>query len=84
MMCKAYLEKLPTMLKQDLDKNLCTCNEVLKRDIINAILSGATTVEAIKKQTYATVGIGCCTQQVEQLIKSLCPTADIRIDASDS
>lgn len=41
-------------------------------DIINAIVNGATTVGEIKKQTYATVGIGCCTQQVERLIECLC------------
>jgi bacterioferritin-associated ferredoxin len=66
------LEKLPSILREDLDKYLCTCNEVRKTDIINAIVNGATTVDEIKKQTYATMGIGCCTQQVEQLIDCLC------------
>ena len=66
------LDKVPPILKKNLDQNLCTCNEVLKMDIINAIVNGATTVEAIKKQTYATMGSGCCTQQVERLIKCLC------------
>jgi len=66
------LDKLPPVLKKNLDRNLCTCNEVLKMDIINAIVNGATTVEDIKKQTYATVGSGCCTQQVERLIECLC------------
>jgi NAD(P)H-nitrite reductase large subunit len=66
------LEKLPPVLKKNLDRNLCTCNEVLKMDIINAIVNGATTVGDIKKQTYATVGSGCCTQQVERLIECLC------------
>ena len=41
-------------------------------DIINAIINGATTVAEIKKQTYATMGMGCCTQEVERLIESLC------------
>jgi NAD(P)H-nitrite reductase large subunit len=41
-------------------------------DIINAIVNGAKTVEEIKKQTYATMGSGCCTQQVERLIECLC------------
>ena len=63
------LDKLPPILKKNLDQNLCTCNEVLKIDIINAIVNGATTVEEIKKQTYATMGSGCCTQQVERLIQ---------------
>lgn len=40
-------------------------------DIINAIANGATTVEEIKTQTYATMGSGCCTQQIERLIECL-------------
>jgi len=66
------LDKLPSILKQNLDKNLCTCNEVARIDIINAIVNGATTVEEVKKQTYATMGTGCCIQQVERLIECLC------------
>ena len=41
-------------------------------DIINAIVNGATTVAEIKKQTYAAMGSGCCTKQVERLIECLC------------
>lgn len=66
------LDKLPSILRQNLDKNLCTCNEVPKMDIINAIINGATTVEAVRKETYATLGTGCCIQQVERLIECLC------------
>jgi len=65
------LDKLPPILKKDLDKNLCVCNEVPKMDIINAIVKGAITVEEVKKQTYATMGSGCCIQQVERLIECL-------------
>ena len=65
------LDKLPPILKKNLDRNLCVCNEVLKMDIINAIVDGATTLEEVKKQTYATDGNGCCTQQVERLIECL-------------
>jgi len=65
------LDKLPRILKKDLDKNLCVCNEVPKMDIINAIVNGATTVEEVKKQTYATMGSACCKQQVERLIEYL-------------
>ncbi|QKQ28313.1 (2Fe-2S)-binding protein [Candidatus Reidiella endopervernicosa] len=42
-------------------------------DIINAITNGASSVEAVKSETYATMGSGCCTQQVERLIECLCP-----------
>ena len=69
---KNPLDKLPPILKKNLRRNLCTCNEVLKIDIINAIVDGATSVEEIKKQTYATMGSGCCKQQVERLIECLC------------
>ena len=41
------LDKLPPILKKDLDENLCTCNDVLKMDIINAIVNGAKTVEEV-------------------------------------
>ena len=66
------LDKLPPILKKNLRRNLCTCNDVLKIDIINAIVDGATTVEEIRKKTYATMGSGCCKQQVERLIECLC------------
>ena len=66
------LDKLPAILKKSLDKNLCVCNEVPKIDIINAIANGATTVAEVRKQTYATMGSGCCKQQVERLIECLC------------
>lgn len=66
------LDKLPSIYKKDLDRNLCTCNEIPTMDIINAIVNGATTVEEVKKLTYATDGIGCCRVQVEGLIKHLC------------
>ena len=66
------LDKLPPILKKNLDRNLCVCNEVLKIDIINAIINGATTVSEVKRQTYATMGSGCCAKQVERLIECLC------------
>lgn len=67
------LDKLPDILKKDLNRHLCTCNLVLKRDIIDAIVNGATTVAEVRKETYATMGSGCCKQQVERLIECLSP-----------
>ena len=66
------LDKIPSILKKNLDKNLCVCNEVPKMDIINTIVNGATTVEEVKKQTYASMGSGCCIKQIERLIECLC------------
>ena len=68
------LDKLPSALKKNLNKNLCVCNDVLKIDIINAIANGATSVEEVKKKTYATMGTGCCILQVEKLIVCLHPS----------
>lgn len=68
------LDKLPAGLKKDLDKNLCTCMDVPKMDIIKSILNGATTLEEVKKHTYASMGAGCCIQQIEKLIKQLTPS----------
>ena len=66
------LDRLPRILRKNPEQNLCACNEVPKIDIINAIIDGATTVEEIRKRTYATMGSGCCKQQVERLIECLC------------
>ncbi len=65
------LNKLPELLKMGLDKHLCTCNEVVKADVIHAIANGADTLEAVKKQTFAADGNGCCTRQVERLIECI-------------
>jgi len=62
---------LPPTLAEDLDRNLCVCNDVPTKDIIKAIENGARTVAEIRQQTYAGMGIGCCTQQLENLIESL-------------
>lgn len=65
------LNKLPPILQKNLDKDLCVCNNVLKRDIINAITNGAHTIEKIKAKTYATEGTECCKKQIERLIECL-------------
>lgn len=66
------VDKLPPELRKDLNRHLCTCNLVYKRDIINAIAQGACSVAEVRKETYATMGSGCCKQQVERLIACLC------------
>ena len=68
---KNLLEKLPDTLKQNTNKNLCACNEVVKMDAINTIANGTITVEEVRNRTYATGGNGCCTRQVEWLIECI-------------
>ncbi len=74
-MLDSALQKLPEILKRDLNCNLCVCNEVLRIDIIHAIEKGACTVEEVKTKTYATDGNGCCTKQVERLLECLVNTS---------
>lgn len=66
------LSRLPIILKENLERNLCVCNDVPKIEIIRSIVNGATTLDEIKKQTYATMGTGCCAQQIERLIECIC------------
>ncbi|AZR82652.1 MULTISPECIES: (2Fe-2S)-binding protein [Piscirickettsiaceae] len=70
-MKQSTLDKLPDILQKDLDENLCVCNGILKRDIIDAIEAGADTLDAVRNQTYATDGNGCCKRQVQRLVECL-------------
>lgn len=65
------LNKLPEILKKDLDQNLCVCNQVIKRDVIQAIVDGADSVEKVCVKTYASDGNGCCRHQIRGLITAL-------------
>lgn len=65
------LAKLPEILKRDLDQNLCVCNEVVKRRVIEAIAAGADSLQAVQRQTYASDGTGCCKRQVQALIDAI-------------
>ena len=65
------LARIPDILIKDLDQNLCTCNDVVKMDVIKAIADGANTLEEVKKQTCAADGNGCCARQVERLIECI-------------
>ncbi|MDX1796910.1 MAG: (2Fe-2S)-binding protein [Hydrogenovibrio sp.] len=67
------LNKLPEILKKDLDSNLCVCNEVIKADIIQAIESGAHSIEEVRRRTYASDGNGCCQRQIQRLLDYLAP-----------
>ena len=68
---KNPLDKLPEVLTRNIEKNLCVCNEVPKKIVINAIANGAITLEEVQKQTFATGGNGCCERQVKRLIECI-------------
>lgn len=65
------INRLPDILKKDLDQPLCVCNQVNKIDIIKAIVTGAESIEQLQQKTGATDGNGCCRRQVESLMKHL-------------
>lgn len=65
------LELLPEILKIDLNRNLCVCNEVKRIDVIHAIANGAKTLAEVRELTYASDGNGCCKRQVCRLIECL-------------
>ncbi|WP_028485667.1 (2Fe-2S)-binding protein [Thiomicrorhabdus chilensis] len=65
------LDKLPEILKRNLDRNLCVCNEVPKMTVINAIAEGADTLEKVRAKTYASDGNGCCRLQIKDILEHL-------------
>ncbi len=70
-MIEDALNKLPEILTRDLDRNLCVCNDVLRIDVIQAIVDGADTLEKVRVKTYAFDGNGCCKRQVQRLLDCL-------------
>ncbi|MBD3755512.1 MAG: (2Fe-2S)-binding protein [Gammaproteobacteria bacterium] len=65
------LEKLPEILKRNVERNLCVCNEVPKIEVIRAIAEGADSLEAVRQKTYASDGNGCCRRQIADLLECL-------------
>ncbi len=65
------LDKLPEILTRNIEKNLCVCNEVPKKVVINAIANGAETIDEVRELTFATGGNGCCERQVKRLIECI-------------
>lgn len=48
---------------------LCNCNKVSEESVIQAIASGATSVEALGEQTRAGTGCGSCKSELTQLVQ---------------
>lgn len=49
-------------------RNLCTCYDVPKETMMDAIEAGADSVEKITAKTYGCQDAQCCKRQVERLI----------------
>jgi len=49
-------------------RNLCTCYDVPKIDMMSAIEKGANTLDLITTKTYGCQDARCCSRQVQRLI----------------
>ncbi len=49
---------------------ICSCYDVSKGDICNAVAGGATTIGAVKSETSASTGCGGCAALVKQVVDS--------------
>lgn len=70
-MSNLTIEKLPKNITRNLSRNLCVCYDVPRKQVIEAILHGAETLEEVSQKTYACQGSGCCVGQVERLIEQI-------------
>lgn len=70
-MSNLTIEKLPKTITRNLSRNLCVCYDVPRKQVIEAILHGAETLEEVSQKTYACQGSGCCIGQVERLIEQI-------------
>lgn len=50
------------------NRNLCTCYDVPKKDIMMVIEKGAHTIDSVSAKTYGCQGSRCCERQVQFLI----------------
>jgi nitrite reductase (NADH) large subunit len=51
---------------------ICDCNAVSKRRIVEAVLTGARGLRAIRDRTRASTGCGSCTPEVQKIIDFAC------------
>ena len=54
------------------DARVCDCNDVSKAQIVEAVLSGARSVQAVCDATRASTGCGSCRPEVEAIVELAC------------
>ncbi|MEO6436835.1 MAG: nitrite reductase large subunit NirB, partial [Tepidisphaeraceae bacterium] len=64
------------------DHQICDCNGVPKRSIVNAIKEGHCTVAAVGKCTRAGTGCGSCRKLVKGLIEAV--AGEVKVDPSET
>jgi ferredoxin-nitrite reductase len=68
----------PPIPAADLPDNaqVCDCNAVSKRRIVEAVLGGARSLQAIRDCTRASTGCGSCAPEVQRIIDFVCGGVD--------
>ena len=61
---------------------ICSCHNVTKQDINQAVVDGATTLGAIKSTTKASTGCGGCAQLATSILNNELTVLGVEIDAS--
>lgn len=62
---------IPRLLSTNLERNVCTCYDVSKQQLIDAYMNGAVSFAELTQKTYACQGIAGCEKQVHNLINVL-------------
>ena len=55
---------------------ICDCNAVTKRQIVEAVLAGARSLQAVRERTRASTGCGSCTPEVQKIVDLTCGGVD--------
>ena len=65
------MAQLPEILTRDLDDNLCVCNSIAKKRVIQAMYEGAGSMAQIREACMAGDGTGCCKLQLKHLLDAI-------------
>lgn len=74
------IARLPEILTRDLDDNLCVCNCIPKRQIIQAMFEGAGSMAQIREACMAGDGTGCCKLQLKHLLDAIQKLTELKED----
>lgn len=57
------------MSNNDMNELVCPCFDLTKKDIVEAIKAGATSLEALGEATGAGTMCGACIEELEEILK---------------
>jgi nitrite reductase (NADH) large subunit len=73
----AAFDRAPASIEQMPDEaRVCDCNAVTKAQIVEAVLTGATSLRAVCGRTRAGTGCGSCRPEVQRIVDFVCQSLD--------